>query len=119
MNKAYLAALVALIGVVSAQTNTTNSTNTTWTSVPITTDSHKYTLDYQISGNNVKFSLSIAAINTGSWVANKSGIYMGLGYGGTTMKNVDATVCMFTYTNKTSDAFMCMDSSFDANRVPA
>jgi DOMON domain len=78
---------------------------------------NNFTMDYAIIGSNVRINLTATAIDTSAWV-NKSGVWFGIGYGNNQMKNIDYNMCLFSWTNKTTDAFSCYDNSFDAVRAP-
>jgi hypothetical protein len=49
---------------------------------------------------------------------NKSGEYMGIGFGNNLMQNIDFVSCVTVWSNKTTDSFSCMDGFFDGNRSP-
>lgn len=85
---------------------------------------HNYKLNYDIinstSSNPIlNATLSITGIDTSNWVADgRGGMYLGLGFGGKTMRNIDAIVCLYYYNNRTNDTFVCGDTYFDGSRTP-
>jgi hypothetical protein len=87
--------------------------------------SSKYTFSYnvinQTAANPVlNATLSITGFDTSSLTTpdGKSGLYLGLGFGSTEMKNVDAINCLYFWSNKTTDAFVCYDMYFNSSRLP-
>ena len=83
--------------------------------------SENFTLDYQIinatqANPSIRINLTLTGVSTSAWAVNKNGVYLALGFGGKLMSNIDFNLCQYTYTNKTTDAFFCIDSYFDANR---
>jgi hypothetical protein len=87
--------------------------------------SKQYKLQYNIinetSANpTLNATLSISGFDTSKWTTadGKTGLYLGLGFGGSTMMNIDSINCLYFWTNKTTDAFSCFDLWFDGNRLP-
>ena len=64
----------------------------------------------------MRFNLSVTGLPTSNWVVNKSGTYLGIGFGHNQMISTDLVACMIVWSNKTTDSFMCMDAWSDANR---
>jgi len=97
--------LAATSAVVLAQTSSTP--------VTVTLQSAKnYKLTYSIidqtSANpTLSVTLSISGFDTSKWTNpdGKTGMYMGLGFGGSTMRNIDTISCAYSWTNKATDAF--------------
>ena len=81
----------------------------------------QYNVINETSANpTLNVTLSITGFDTSKWTTadGKTGLYLGLGFGRSEMKNVDAINCFYLWTNKTTDAFQCMDMWFDGNRQP-
>ena len=85
--------------------------------------SKQYKLQYNIINETsdnptLNATLSISGFDTSKWTNadGKTGLYLGLGFGGSTMRNIDVINCGYLWTNKTTDAFRCYDSWFDGNR---
>ena len=85
----------------------------------------QYTLNYNIINETsaiptLNVTLSIQGYDTSKWTSadGKTGFYLGLGFGRSEMKNVDAINCLYFWTNKTTDVFQCYDMWFDGNRQP-
>lgn len=72
----------------------------------------------QTGGTSIRFNLSATGIDTSAWVASKSGVWFGLGYGSNQMRSIDFNMCTFIWKNTATDAFTCSDSYYDANRAP-
>ena len=74
--------------------------------IPLDTENN-YVLTYNIlnetSANPVlNGTLSISGLDTKGWQPdNKTGMYMGLGYGSNHMRNTDGMLCRFLWTNST------------------
>ncbi|TNV76823.1 hypothetical protein FGO68_gene15042 [Halteria grandinella] len=99
-----------LLSTVSAQT---------WYKVNFPSLNGNYTLDWAlVNSSSVRFNLSVTGLPTSNWVVNKSGEYMGIGFGNNMMSNVDYLACYTLWSNKSTDAFSCVDGYFDANRNP-
>ena len=65
-------------------------------------------------------TLSINGFDTSRWTnaSGQTGLYLGIGFGGTTMRNIDSIACLYYWNNRTTDTFSCMDMWFDGNRQP-
>jgi hypothetical protein len=87
--------------------------------------SSKYTFSYnvinQTSANPVlNVTLRIPGFDTSYMVTpdGKSGLYLGIGFGKNNMQNVDAINCLYFWSNKTTDSFVCYDMYFNSSRLP-
>ena len=103
--------LAATAGVTFAQ----NNTGATMKQV-ILKRNPQYTLNYNVinetSANpTLNVTLKIQGYDTSKWITadGKTGFFLGLGFGGSEMKNVDTINCNYFWTNKTTDVFQCYD----------
>ena len=79
-----------------------------------------YTIINETSANpSWQATLNISDIkDAAKWnISARDGIYLGIGYGKKEMKDIDFTMCRFVTTGKPTDAFICFDGYFDANRT--
>jgi hypothetical protein len=111
--------------LLAASTIAVMAQNTTSVKEVILEASKQFKLQYNIinetSANpTLNATLSISGFDTSKWTTadGKTGLYLGLGFGGSTMMNIDSINCLYFWTNKTTDAFSCFDLYFDANRQP-
>ena len=117
---ATLLELATLTTLILAQ-NQTNSTREI-----MFEPSKQFRLQYNIinetSANpTLNATLSITGFDTSRWTTadGRTGMYMGIGFGGTTMSEIDAIMCMYLWNNRTTDSYSCTDLSFESYRQPA
>ena len=82
--------------------------------------SANFTVDARDPNNpNLLVTLSLVNVNIANWTTDSSGklgIYMGIGYGATSMMNADIISCYYNFYNKSTDKFSCFDLQTNAGR---